>query len=114
MKYSDRAPYNPFIFVRGNKEHEVHLIDKAPTSVGKDFCATKFGKEGSDTSDGNLTYYRSSDFFPYAIHLNADGNNNSSVWNIDLKPEQIAIYETYPKFIDWATTGSNTIKWWEK
>lgn len=114
LKYSDRAPYNPFIFVRGNKEHEVHLIDKAPTSVGKEFCATKFGKEGADTSDGISTYYRSSDYFPYAINLSADGNNNSSVWNIDLKPEQIAIYETYPKFVDWATTGNNTIKWWEK
>ncbi len=108
---SQIGPYtNPFLY-SNNRTKEVHLIDHAPTSVGAGYCATMFGTV-NDSSNGSSTYYRSNDFYPFAIHLNADGNN-SSIWNLNLKPESVEIFVTYPKFNEWAN-GNPAIQWWVK
>ncbi len=101
---------NPFLYVNKNRSYEIHLIDHAPTSKGT-VSTPLFGSD-NDSSNGVSTYYRAKDYYPYAIHLNADGNN-AGIWDLDLTPERVEIYTTYPKFNDWAK-GNTTLQWWVK
>ncbi|WP_163223146.1 LruC domain-containing protein [Bacteroides sp. 214] len=102
--------YNPFITKNMNRKHEIHLIDCAPTCEGLSCCDPLFGS-ANDNSNGTTTFYRSEDFYPYALCLNADGAN-ADVLNVDVKlrVEATPIYTTYPLFTDWAK--KNVEKWW--
>lgn len=113
--FNDRAPYNPFITVNGNRSKEVHLINYAPTSK---MDTSLFSKEGSnDVSDpATGKYYHNRDFWPFAINVDASGSNQSA-WEINKKLSQyesVRIDKSYPNFTKWANSkGNESTTWWK-
>lgn len=113
--FNDRAPYNPFITVNGNRSKEVHLINYAPTSK---MDTSLFSKEGSnDVSDPAAgKYYHNRDFWPFAINVDASGSNQSA-WEINKKLSQyesVRIDKSYPNFTKWANSkGNEYTTWWK-
>ena len=91
-------PYNPFIFVNGDRTKEVHLADKMPTDLAN---VSDLGT-GSDATDVNGNYtYKTANGLPWAIHISE---------SFDYPAEFQPINEAYLNFAIWATSGgaSNT------
>lgn len=64
-----------------------------------------------DIADGETTFYICKDGYPFAFHL--DARSLDDALDINLKPEGVAIDQTYPEFVKWATQGRpETMKWW--
>lgn len=96
------APFNPFIYINGERGKEVHLAGFPPT----DFADRSYFGEYDD--DSNLTegrYYKTVDNLPWALNL-------PSNW---LYPqEQISITEAYLHLADWAqSSGAEHTDWYE-
>ena len=86
-------PYNPFIFVNGDRTKEVHLADKMPTDLAN---VSDFGT-GSDATDVNGNYtYKTANGLPWAIHISE---------SFDYPAEFQPINEAYLNFAIWATSG---------
>jgi LruC domain-containing protein len=95
-------PYNPFIFVDGQRDVEVHLVDKAPT----DLANTDLFGTGADDSDAAADrYYKTVLNLPWAINI---------IEHFDYPNEKAEITETYLKFGDWAESNGNLYNnWWK-
>ncbi len=93
-------PYNPFIFVNGDRGREVHLADKMPTDL---VDQSYFGIHG-DATDLNSGYtYKTSNGLPWAINISE---------SFDYPVEYSPINEAYLKFTNWATSGGLTDTDW--
>lgn len=94
-------PYDPFIFVRGNRGQEVHLPDETPTDLVSNGT---FGTVDDDSNPGSNRYYRTSNNLPWAIHI--DGSFNY--------PKEYAPIETaYNNFNAWASSnGAQFTNWY--
>ncbi|MBI9032979.1 MAG: LruC domain-containing protein [Bacteroidales bacterium] len=96
------APYNPFIIVDGNREHEVHLPDQANT----DLADVGLFTSADDTSDpDNNRYYKTATNLPWAINI-AEG--------FDYPIEKTAIIEAHLKFAAWAESSGVLFPDWYK
>ena len=94
------APFNPFIFVDGDRGREVHLPDYEPTQKAEN---SWFGTI-HDTSNGTESrYYKSSNNLPWAINVPV---------GFKYPKEYTAINEAHKKFIQWAESGGITSKDW--
>lgn len=94
------APFNPFIFVDGDRGREVHLPNYAPTQKA---VASWFGNT-HDTSDPSQSrYYKSSSNLPWAINVPV---------SFKYPKEYAAINLAYQKFTNWAENGGLTFKDW--
>ncbi len=95
-------PYNPFIFVDGQRDVEVHLVDKVPT----DLANTDLFGTGSDDSDPAVgRYYKTVTNLPWAINI---------IEQFDYPNEKSEITETYLKFGEWAeSSGQLYNDWWK-
>ncbi|MFK5854589.1 MAG: LruC domain-containing protein [Bacteroidota bacterium] len=95
-------PYNPFIFVNGDRDVEVHLVDNAPTDLANvDLFNT--GSDDSDPAAGR--YYKTATNLPWAINI---------IENFDYPNEKDEITSAYLKFGDWAeSTGNLYNDWWK-
>ncbi len=93
-------PYNPFIFVDGNRAREVHLADKMPTDLAN---VADFGT-GADATDLNSEYtYKTANGLPWAIHISE---------SFDYPVEYTPINEAYYNFASWATSGGAAYTDW--
>ncbi|MCG8698198.1 MAG: DUF4842 domain-containing protein, partial [Bacteroidales bacterium] len=95
-------PYNPFIFIEGNREVEVHLPNSPPTSlVNRELLGT-----GDDSSNPNQNrYYVSDQYLPWAINLPV---------SFDYPIEKRDITETHLMFNPWAlSNGFNYMDWYQ-
>lgn len=96
------APYNPFIFVNGDRTLEVHLPDELPT----DLANTKLLGSHADSSDpATGRYYKSGNNLPWAINLPV---------SFDYPFESRAINASHLMFADWAKSGGAMYKDWYK
>ena len=94
------APFNPFIFVNGERGREIHLSDKAPTSL----VNSSFLGQGEDDSDGGSNrYYKTSGKLPWAIHTTT---------SFKVPKNGKAINRGYNKFNDWAESGGASFSNW--
>lgn len=94
------APFNPFIFVDGDRGREVHLPDYEPTQKAEN---SWFGTI-HDTSNGTESrYYKSSNNLPWAINVPV---------GFKYPKEYTAINKAHKKFIQWAESGGITSKDW--
>lgn len=95
-------PYNPYIFVNGNTNVEVHLPDYEPTELAdQSFIGT-----GDDTSDPlSGRYYKTTTNLPWVINIVYD-----FVW----MKEKSEINNGYLKFNDWAESGGTQYQDWYK
>jgi len=93
------SPFNPFLIVNGNREHEIHLPNQAVTSLGQNnFEATATNVD----PDGD---YRTSEGLPWAIAI---------VHEFKYTKEKVEILEGYNHFATWAESGGSSYADWYK
>lgn len=87
------APFNPFIFVDGERGREVHLAGAAPTALADN---SYFGTAKDNTTPGSETTYKSVDNLPWAINVTT---------GFSYPEEKIDIVQVYSLFSNWAQSG---------
>lgn len=97
---SDVGKINPFIFIGGNRGHEIHLKGYPATDLVDN---SLFG-QGNDFSTGPLTY-QSNLGLPWGLHFPKSFN---------YPKERLSILRAYPNFERWvATSGVSSQSWYE-
>lgn len=93
-------PYNPFIFVNGNRSKEVHLPGRVPTDLAD---LSFFGTSSDASNFDNGYYYKTSNGLPWAINIPE---------SFDFPNAGIPINDAYYNFALWAISGGNTNEDW--
>ncbi len=96
------APFNPFIFINGERGKELHLKDYAPTDLAN---TDYFGTVSDASVVAEEQYYKTSNHVPFAINI---------IHEFRYPREQRPINEGYNHFINWASSGGNSFKDWYK
>lgn len=97
------APFNPFIFVGGDRSKEVHLPNSAPTSLAD---VKLFGTYDDDSNVANSSYYISQKYLPWALNIPVQ---------FDYPSEKQDITKTYLFFLNWANSKGSVYKdWYDK
>ena len=102
MSDLDIASFNPFIFVDGQRDVEVHLPDYAPTSLVN---TALFGTGDDDSNAGAGRYYKTTTNLPWALNV---------IESIPYPQEKIEIIECYEYFDDWSQPGGIIYQDWYK
>lgn len=84
------SEFNPFIFVKGDRAHEVHLPDYPPTLRAS---AALFGTGDDSSSPGAGRYYKTAGNLPWAINIYS---------GFEHVIERVEITDAYLKFASWA------------
>lgn len=93
---------NPFIFVNGDRSREVHLSDKAPTSLAN---AEFFGTQDDNSNAATGRYYKNASNLPWAIDI---------IHDFVYLQEKVPIIYGYNRFADWAESGGQSYGDWYK
>jgi len=94
------APFNPFIFVNGDRGREVHLKNHAPT----DLVDNNLFGTGQDVSvPGSGLYYKTENNLPWGINL---------INNFEYPIEKAPVINAYLHFGDWAESGGTLYTDW--
>jgi LruC domain-containing protein len=94
------APYNPFVFVNGDRTKEIHLAGSAPTSKAN---TSFFGESDDNTNPSTGNYYKS---------------KKNLVWMMEVPSsfqyviEKTDITKAYLKFGAWAESGGKLSQDW--
>lgn len=96
------APFNPFIFINGDRSKEVHLADNLPTFKAN---SGMFGIGDDDSNPSTSRYYRSENNAPWAINISHEFRHPTEKTRID---------EAYNYFVNWAVSGGTTYGDWYK
>ncbi|MCP9611451.1 LruC domain-containing protein [Coprobacter tertius] len=88
------VPFNPFIFVDGDRSKEVHLTKMKPTAKANQKGYSEFAKKY--VTGGN---------FPFAMNI--------PIVNFKVSEEMKRIDSEYPLFIKWVE-GDKSIEWYKK
>ncbi|MBU2555621.1 MAG: LruC domain-containing protein [Bacteroidetes bacterium] len=102
LSSSGIPPYNPFIFVNGQRDLEVHLVDKAPTGLAN---LALFGTGADDSDFETGRYYRTQSNLPWAINI---------IESFDYPVEKVDITSAYLKFGEWAESNGVLFPDWYK
>lgn len=96
------APFNPFMFIDGNRGREVHLADQLPTfKMNPAFLGTL----DDDSQPASGKYYKSDNNVPWAINISHEFRHPLEKKRID---------EAYNHFVNWAiSSGSNYPDWYK-
>jgi len=93
-------PYNPFIFVNGQRDVEVHLVDKVPTDLAS---PDLFGTEADDSNQATGRYYRTQNNLPWAINI---------IESLEYPVEKVDITSAYLHFGEWAESNGTLFNDW--
>ncbi len=94
------APYNPFVFIDGDRTKEIHLAGAQPTTKAN---TALFGTGNDDTNPAKGKYYKST---------------NNLVWMMEVPSsfqyaiEKNDLSKAYLKFAGWAESGGSLNKDW--
>ncbi|MEI7525356.1 MAG: LruC domain-containing protein [Mariniphaga sp.] len=94
------APYNPFIFINGDRTKEIHMANNAPTAKAK---ASFFGQSDDASNPSTSTYYKSKNNLVWMIEV-------PSTFSYDI--ETMDITKAYLHFGAWAQSGGTVYKDW--
>ncbi|MCF8366472.1 MAG: LruC domain-containing protein, partial [Bacteroidales bacterium] len=94
--------YNPFIFTNQHRYAEVHLPDKAPTSLAD---VSMFGTYNDDSQPESGRYYKTKENLPWAIHV---------IETFDYPKEKVKVTTGYLNFAEWAETAGQLKSSWFK
>jgi LruC domain-containing protein len=89
------APFNPFIIANKQRQKEIHLPYRTPTSLGQT-------TNSNNDPNGN---YISDNGYPWAISI---------IHDFKVPKEKVRIYNAYNNFINWATSGGQQHTDWYK
>jgi len=93
-------PYNPFIFVNGERGREVHRVNDPPTDLA-DLGLFGTGHDNSNPASGR--YYVTSNNLPWVLN---------TVESFEYPVEKKSIIEGYTKFVPWSvSSGSEYYDW---
>ncbi|MCK9203711.1 MAG: LruC domain-containing protein [Bacteroidales bacterium] len=95
-------PYNPFIFVNGDRAKEIHLPDFSPTDKAD---ITLFGTYSDNSNPAIYRFYKSRNNLPWALFLPV---------GLIYLDEGDVINKGYLKFNDWAESSGKTYPDWYK
>lgn len=95
-----QAPFNPFIFVNGERGREVHMKNNTPTDLAD---LNLFGTGQDESVPGSGYYYKSSSNLPWAINVSN---------GFDYPIEKTAIIDAYNYFGQWAESGGANYQDW--
>ncbi|NQU35541.1 MAG: LruC domain-containing protein [Bacteroidetes bacterium] len=100
VRMYDVAPWNwnPFIFVNGNRGHEIHLKNKPSTSLVDENIS------GTGESSG-WGYYTTSTYLPWGLQVPE---------SIDYPTEETDILNAFNHFREWAESGGRENNSWYK
>jgi len=94
------VPYNVFIFINGDRSHEIHPADYPPTELVNE---DNFG-EMDDTSDlDDWRYYRTVNNLPWCFMLPIE---------LPYPKERCSILDAYPFFDDWVASPWDYEDWY--
>lgn len=96
------APYNPFLIKDQDRAYEVHLPDKAPTTLAN---PNHLGTFHDDSNPAQGRYYKTQNNLPWAINIPV-----AFVW----PKEKVQIIKGYLKFREWAESGGSQYTDWYK
>ncbi len=96
----DLDDWNPFIFVDQVRGHEIHLLDRVPTSKVDN---SLFGTVQDSSVIANGKYYRSKDLLPWALEFPTE---------FEYPFEKKEITRAYLKFQAWAESGGVSFTDW--
>ena len=96
------APFNPFIFINGDRGRELHLADLAPTDKAN---LSYFNTLHDDTDVANGVYYRTSNNLPWAINI---------IHEFRQPLEKNPINNAYNHFNSWSVSSGTQYKDWYK
>ena len=95
------APYNPFIYIVGDRAREIHLPDHPPTGRAN---RQLFGRQQDGSSPATARWYKTKEGLPWAINLPEE-------WPQPL--EKRPIHQCYPAFVPWVNTrGAEHSDWY--
>lgn len=96
----NQASWNPFIFVDGDRSHEVHLPNYGPTDL---MNMSLFGTGQDDSDVVNGRFYKNTSNQPWAINVSHDY----------LAPvEKVRIENAYLRFDDWVNSNGTQYNDW--
>jgi len=95
-------PFNPFIFVNGDRGREIHLVNMPPTDLAN---LAFFGTEDDNSIPEEGKYYRTANKLPWAINM-------MHGFVVPLEGKQIN--QAYTKFNEWAESGGDSYSDWYK
>lgn len=93
---------NPFIFIDGDRGREVHLSNKAPTSLVNN---SLLGTEEDYSNSSDNIYYKTSNGLPWGIDI---------IHDFVHPKEKKEIMLGYPFFVTWAESGGTSLDDWYK
>lgn len=95
------APFNPFIFVNGERGREVHLANYKPTDLVDD---SYFGQYSDRSNPAEGRYYKTEFNLPFGLNIAS---------KLDYAVEKAPINEAHLKFINWIeASGTNYQDWY--
>jgi LruC domain-containing protein len=95
-------PYNPFIFVNGNRGREVHLVDHAPTDLAD---KSLLDTEEDDSKPSQGRYYKTKTNLPWGLNM---------IERFDYPVEKVQILDAYKHFGAWAESNGSQFTDWYK
>jgi LruC domain-containing protein len=95
-------PYNPFLFIDGDRSREIHLINGNPTDLAN---PALFGTGNDDSNPASGRYYVTSENLPFAIDIAGP---------FDYPTEKAEITQAHLKFAPWSEAGGAVFFDWYK
>ena len=95
-------PYNPFIFIDGDRGKEIHLADYPPTELANN---AYFNTIHDNSNPSQSKYYRTENNLPWAINI---------IHEFRHPLEKISVDKGYNHFINWASSNGVTYSDWYK
>ncbi len=93
-------PYNPFIFIKGDRGREAHLSDFVPTDLAN---FALFGTGDDDSNPATGRYYKTTKNLPWGINI---------IERFDYPIEKAPITDAHLKFGPWAESNGSLYPDW--
>ena len=93
-------PYNPFIFVNGQRDIEVHLVNRVPTDLAS---TALFGTAADNSNPATGRYYRTENNLPWAINI---------IESFEYPIEKVDVTTAHLKFGAWAESNGTLFNDW--
>lgn len=96
------TPENGFIFVDGQRGHEIHMADGTPTSLAD---LQLFGMQDDNSNAAQGRYYRDANNVPWALDV---------AHTFRYPQEKVRIDQAYNHFVQWGMASGEQYKDWYK
>jgi len=100
IPYTDAMDINPFIFLDGNRGHEVHIRNHAPTDL---VDGTLFNTADDASNPGSMIWYSSASNLSWGLEI-------PQAWEYPFEETSISV--TYLWFTSWLASGGSTNQDW--